>query len=169
MSKSRRGGEKWYKFTQTFWAHYRLADVTPICALCGHPINPHARGRDPWSRSVDHIIPVERGGQEFALSNAQGTHRICNTTRQMRPMTEFATQAQRAAFRKVVEGLVAVQRAKTAHQEINNNEPPQYVFHPWGWGPNEETSADGTRFYSCCGLPDAQQAPQTVHQCGTTL
>lgn len=169
MSKSRRGGEKWHKFTQTFWAHYKLAGVTPICALCGHAVQIEARGRGPWARSVDHIVPVERGGAEFSLTNAQPTHRTCNVSRQMRPMTEFATRAQREAFRKVVESLVAVQRAKQAHQEVNDNQPPQYVFRPWGWGPNEATSEDGTFYYSCCGLPYAQQAPQTVHQCAQAV
>ncbi len=49
-----------------------------VCAICGLPVNKHLRFPDPMSPSVDHIIPVSKGGHPSDLSNLQLTHLICN-------------------------------------------------------------------------------------------
>ena len=164
MGKSRRGGEKWMKTAAAFWAQYRRAGITPMCALCGHAIDINTSGRTVYSKSVDHIVPVEQGGREFDIRNCQPTHYLCNVTRQMRPMTEFATPRQRAAFRTVIESLSAVQTAKQAHKELNNSGKSDYVFTPWGWGFNEKTDGD-SRYYSCCGTAPTPETINTTHVC----
>lgn len=49
-----------------------------VCALCGLPVDKTKRFPDPLSASVDHIIPVAKGGHPSALDNLQLTHLICN-------------------------------------------------------------------------------------------
>jgi 5-methylcytosine-specific restriction endonuclease McrA len=50
---------------------------TGMCALCGDPINRDLKWPDQMSKSVDHIIPLARGGLH-ELSNLQWAHVGCN-------------------------------------------------------------------------------------------
>ena len=54
-----------------------LAEGT-VCALCGMPIDKKKRFPDPMSATVDHIIPVAKGGHPSDLQNLQIAHLICN-------------------------------------------------------------------------------------------
>lgn len=49
----------------------------PWCKLCGVPVDFAAAYPDPWSGSVDHIIPWSRGGAHDP-ANLQLAHLICN-------------------------------------------------------------------------------------------
>lgn len=48
------------------------------CQLCDEPIDPDIAWPDPLSPSVDHVIPLARGG-EHSLANTQLAHLVCNT------------------------------------------------------------------------------------------
>lgn len=50
------------------------------CALCGKPIEPDRSHPDPMSKSVDHIVPLSRGG-EHSYSNCQPAHLFCNQSK----------------------------------------------------------------------------------------
>ena len=49
-----------------------------ICGICGKPVDFSLKWPDPMSKSVDHIIPVSKGGHPSALENLQLAHVICN-------------------------------------------------------------------------------------------
>lgn len=49
-----------------------------VCAICGRPIDKALRFPDPMSASVDHIIPISKGGHPSDPQNLQLTHLICN-------------------------------------------------------------------------------------------
>lgn len=49
-----------------------------VCGICGLPVNKKLRPPDPLSPSVDHIIPLDKGGHPSDLSNLQLAHRWCN-------------------------------------------------------------------------------------------
>ena len=49
-----------------------------ICGICGRPVNKKLRYPDPMAPSVDHIIPVSRGGHPSDIDNLQLSHWICN-------------------------------------------------------------------------------------------
>lgn len=49
-----------------------------ICQLCQEPVNPALKFPNPGSASLDHIIPLKRGGLH-ALSNVQLAHLGCNS------------------------------------------------------------------------------------------
>ena len=57
-----------------------IARDEPPCGICGQPINYQLPHLDPGSYVVDHIIPVNRGGDD-ALANKQAAHRACNRTK----------------------------------------------------------------------------------------
>jgi 5-methylcytosine-specific restriction endonuclease McrA len=48
------------------------------CQLCGDPINPALKAPDPKSVSIDHVIPLSRGG-EHSYANTQLAHFGCNS------------------------------------------------------------------------------------------
>ena len=48
-----------------------------ICGLCHEPVDPELTYPDPMSASLDHIIPMSRGGPHLD-SNVQCSHWICN-------------------------------------------------------------------------------------------
>ncbi len=55
-----------------------LASQT-ICGICGLPVDKSLKYPDPLSPTVDHIIPVSRGGDPTDIDNLQLAHFICNT------------------------------------------------------------------------------------------
>ncbi|AXH89421.1 HNH endonuclease [Micromonospora aurantiaca] len=50
------------------------------CQLCGLPVDVTASPFDPASPTVDHVVPLSRGGQH-TLANAQCSHLGCNSAK----------------------------------------------------------------------------------------
>lgn len=48
-----------------------------ICGICGRPVDKSIKYPHPLSPTVDHIIPIARGGSSD-LENLQLAHRCCN-------------------------------------------------------------------------------------------
>ena len=49
-----------------------------ICGICGQPVGRDFKNPHPLSATVDHIIPVAKGGHPSDLANLQLAHRWCN-------------------------------------------------------------------------------------------
>lgn len=49
-----------------------------ICAICGRPVDKELKAPDPMSPTVDHIIPLNKGGHPSDINNLQLAHWICN-------------------------------------------------------------------------------------------
>lgn len=56
----------------------RVLNESDVCALCGLPIDKRLKFPDPMSPTVDHIIPVAKGGHPSDPGNLQLAHLICN-------------------------------------------------------------------------------------------
>ena len=50
---------------------------TGLCGICGDPIDRDLPYPDPLSKSVDHIVPLSKGGAH-EQSNLQWAHLVCN-------------------------------------------------------------------------------------------
>lgn len=48
-----------------------------VCGICSEPVDPDLAWPDPMSVSLDHVIPVSRGGRHVR-ENAQCAHLTCN-------------------------------------------------------------------------------------------
>lgn len=48
-----------------------------MCGICGCAIDPSVEWPDPQSASLDHILPIARGGTH-SRANAQASHLTCN-------------------------------------------------------------------------------------------
>lgn len=51
------------------------------CWLCGHHIDLTLDPRDRWSFTLDHLIPLSKGGDLEDPANARSAHRCCNSAR----------------------------------------------------------------------------------------
>lgn len=59
-----------------------------ICGICGKPVDFSLKWPDPMSKSVDHIIPVSKGGHPSAMENLQLAHVICNKEKSNRLLNQ---------------------------------------------------------------------------------
>lgn len=80
-----------------------------VCGICGTPVDFSYRAPHPLSPTVDHIIPINKGGHPFALENLQLAHRWCNR------------QKSDKLFR-----LEAKKNRGSENQEVDNNNLPQH-------------------------------------------
>ncbi len=56
----------------------RILMSESVCAICGRPVDMRLKTPDPMSATVDHIIPVSKGGHPSDINNLQLAHWICN-------------------------------------------------------------------------------------------
>lgn len=48
-----------------------------VCGICSSPIDPALAWPDPMSASLDHVMPISRGG-DHGMDNCQASHLTCN-------------------------------------------------------------------------------------------
>ena len=70
---------------QSGWAEAQYRKAKKIiyasqscCGICGRPVNFDKKFPDPWSATLDHIIPIDKGGDPANLENLQLAHLQCN-------------------------------------------------------------------------------------------
>lgn len=59
-------------------ARAQILKTQTICGICGKPVDFSLKYPHPLSATVDHIIPVSKGGHPTDISNLQLAHRCCN-------------------------------------------------------------------------------------------
>ena len=67
----------------------KIIAAQDVCGICGKPVDKTLRPPHPLSPTVDHIIPVSRGGHPSDISNLQLAHRCCNrekSNKMMKPV-----------------------------------------------------------------------------------
>lgn len=51
------------------------------CWICGHNIGYELDARHPLSFTLDHLVPLSRGGALLDKANARAAHRRCNSSK----------------------------------------------------------------------------------------
>ena len=59
-------------------ARQKILKTQTVCGICGKPVDFSFKYPHPLSPTVDHIIPVSKGGHPSDISNLQLAHRCCN-------------------------------------------------------------------------------------------
>ncbi len=67
-----RAGHRWRQLVA------RVKREETHCAWCLAPLAPEVPYPDPWSTSVDHIVPLIEGGAPLARWNVCAMHKVCN-------------------------------------------------------------------------------------------
>ncbi|MDD6230406.1 MAG: HNH endonuclease [Lactimicrobium massiliense] len=67
------------KFRAAFDKNKKIIYATQtVCAICGKPVDFSLKFPDPMSPTIDHIIPIAKGGHPSDLANMQLAHLACN-------------------------------------------------------------------------------------------
>lgn len=71
-----------------------------VCGICGHEVDFSLKFPHPLSPTIDHIIPVAKGGHPSDIANLQLAHFYCNRQKsdKLTPKIEFAEQKRRSAI-----------------------------------------------------------------------
>jgi len=56
----------------------RIFATQSVCAICGEPVDFNLKYPHPLSPTIDHIIPLAKGGHPSDIDNLQLAHRCCN-------------------------------------------------------------------------------------------
>lgn len=56
----------------------RIYASQTICALCGKPVDFSLKFPHPMSPTIDHIVPISKGGHPSDIDNLQLAHLSCN-------------------------------------------------------------------------------------------
>jgi len=64
----------------------RILASQDVCGICGKPVDKSLKYPHPMSATVDHIIPLDRGGHPSDLANLQLAHFCCNRQKSNRLM-----------------------------------------------------------------------------------
>jgi 5-methylcytosine-specific restriction endonuclease McrA len=65
-----------------------------ICCLCGKPMRLDLPGTHPEGPTLEHLIPVARGGDPADPRNLSASHMLCNSKRGNRLLSEMPRQEQ---------------------------------------------------------------------------
>ena len=76
-TKEQRADHTWAK-TQYAKAKKIIFASQSCCGICGRPVNFDKKFPDPYSATLDHIIPIQKGGDPASLENLQLAHLQCN-------------------------------------------------------------------------------------------
>ena len=66
-----------------------------ICGICGQPVDFGMKYPHPLSPSVDHIIPVNKGGHPSDIDNLQLAHLKCNRDKWDKTPDEIAAEERK--------------------------------------------------------------------------
>lgn len=56
----------------------RIFATQSICGICGRPVDFSLKYPNPLSATIDHIVPVAKGGHPSDIDNLQLAHFSCN-------------------------------------------------------------------------------------------
>jgi 5-methylcytosine-specific restriction endonuclease McrA len=59
----------------------RILTEESDCAICGQPVDKTIPYPDPWSPTIDEIVPVSLGGDPLDRANCRLAHFRCNVQR----------------------------------------------------------------------------------------
>ena len=92
MAKERNRPDKDGPFRRAFESNKKKIFATQnTCAICGKPVDFSLKFPDPLSPTIDHIIPIEKGGHPSDMSNLQLAHFCCNRAKYTKLGKELKT------------------------------------------------------------------------------
>lgn len=59
-----------------------------VCYLCGKPVDFSLKPPHPLSASIDHVVPIDKGGSPDDIDNLRLAHRCCNRQKGIKLLKE---------------------------------------------------------------------------------
>ena len=56
----------------------KILKTQNTCGICGNPVDVSLKPPNPMAPTIDHIIPVSKGGHPSDIKNLQLAHSACN-------------------------------------------------------------------------------------------
>ena len=74
-----KGMERYGVYRQGYTkAKKKILSQQEICGICGRPVDKKLKYPHPMSPTIDHIIPIDKGGHPSDMDNLQLAHFKCN-------------------------------------------------------------------------------------------
>ena len=89
-------------------ARKKILKTQTICGMCGRAVDFAYKYHHPLSPTVDHIIPVAKGGHPSDIDNLQLAHRCCNREKSDKILTAARPREQEE---KIISNQVLEQHA----------------------------------------------------------
>lgn len=80
----------------------RIYATQTVCAICGKPVDFSLKYPHPLSPTIDHIIPLAKGGHPSDIDNLQLAHRCCNRQKSDKLMPSRASEEQQVISNRVL-------------------------------------------------------------------
>lgn len=80
----------------------RIFATQTVCAICGKPVDFSLKSPHPLSATVDHIIPVAKGGHPSDITNLQLAHRCCNRQKSDKLMPKKDDSQQQVVSNRIL-------------------------------------------------------------------
>ena len=87
MAKQRRPDQSGWAEAQYKKARKIIYASQTNCGICGRPVDFNKVFPDPWSATLDHIVPLQKGGDPISLENLQLAHLQCNRIKSTKAFT----------------------------------------------------------------------------------
>lgn len=79
----------------------KILKTQSICGICGKPVDKSIKYPDPMSPTIDHIIPIDRGGHPADIDNLQLAHMKCNREKSNRLQGEGGRRKPEVSMRNL--------------------------------------------------------------------
>lgn len=80
----------------------KILATQSICAICGHPVDKELKFPHPMSPTIDHIIPIDKGGHPSDLANLQLAHFSCNRQKSNKLQGTIETPSKEAINNRIL-------------------------------------------------------------------
>jgi len=80
----------------------RIYATQTVCAICGKPVDFSLKYPHPLSPTIDHIIPLAKGGHPSDIDNLQLAHRCCNRQKSDKLMPNKEVEEQKVISNRVL-------------------------------------------------------------------
>lgn len=99
-------------------ARARILKTEGVCGICGKPVDFSYKYPHPLSPTVDHIIPVSKGGHPSDMDNLQLAHRCCNREKSDKVSPrQYVNQAGKSAGQNINEDGLVPNRQLEQHSD----------------------------------------------------
>lgn len=98
----------------------RILATQNTCGICGHPVDFSLKSPHPMSPTIDHIIPIAKGGHPSDIDNLQLAHWTCNRQKSDKIFKQGHQTKQVVGNRNLPQSLNWIEySASDSNQQLN--------------------------------------------------